>query len=186
MSVIIVEGIDRVGKTTIAEAITERLEYNPYRTYFDTYKHDQSIFKYEDMDSNNETDKMFQLIEMTELLNGNVLFDRFHMTDFAYGVANRNYKFSEAYKNFQFLDAKLSLLDSFLVYVKPTDLQSSSAQHGSDLTMVSRLMDAAYEDSKMEKTYVTYDVLESRQSGQGAFEDFVNSIANKVCTGRLK
>lgn len=161
MSIIVVEGIDRVGKTTIANKIQaeSKLEQS---MKFHVYKHDESFISYDKMDTDNEADKMAQLLTMADMFNCNVLFDRFHLSDFVYGLVGRGYKFSDAYSNMRAIDTMLSDMNSVLVYVKPVDLKRSSVEHGSDLTMHDRLMDAAFNDSLMNKIEVNYDVVEDK------------------------
>lgn len=160
MSIIVVEGIDRVGKTTIANKILVESVLDTF-TNFTMYKHDESFVSYDKMDTDNEADKMAQLLTMADMLDGNVLFDRFHLSDFVYGVVGRGYKFSDAYRNMRAIDKMLSDMNSVLVYVKPVDLKMSSDEHGSDLTIHDRLMDAAFNDSLMNKIEVDYTVVEN-------------------------
>lgn len=161
MSIIVVEGIDRVGKTTIANKIQAESEFDQSMK-FQAYKHDESFVSYDKMDTDNEADKMAQLLTMADMFNCNVLFDRFHLSDFVYGLVGRGYKFSDAYSNMQAIDTMLADMNSVLVYVKPVDLKRSSEEHGSDLTMHDRLMDAAFNDSSMNKIEVNYDVVEDK------------------------
>ena len=116
MSIIIVEGIDRVGKTTIANKILVESELDPF-TKFMMYKHDESFVSYDEMDTDNEADKMAQLLTMASMFNCNVLFDRFHLSDFVYGLIGRGYKFSDAYRNMRAIDTLLSVMYSVLVFV---------------------------------------------------------------------
>ena len=51
--IIIVEGIDRVGKTTLCEKLNKELK-------IPIYKHKNNQFYYNLMDNKNETDKMLQ------------------------------------------------------------------------------------------------------------------------------
>ena len=161
MSIIVVEGIDRVGKTTIANKIQAESEFDQFMK-FHTYKHDESFVGYDKMDTDNEADKMAQLLTIADMFGCNVLFDRFHLSDFVYGIIGRGYKFSDAYRNMQAIDTMLADMNSVLVYVKPVDLKRSSEEHGSDLTMHDRLMDAAFNDSMMNKIEVNYDVVEDK------------------------
>lgn len=162
MSIIVVEGIDRVGKTTIANKIRIESEFDQF-TKFQMYKHDESFVSYDKMDTDNEADKMAQLLTMADMFNCNVLFDRFHLSDFVYGVVDRGYKFSDAYNNMRAIDVMLSDMNSVLVYVKPTDLKMSSDEHGSDLTKHDGLMTAAFHDSLMNKIEVDYNVVKDEE-----------------------
>ena len=160
MSIIVVEGIYRVCKTTIANKIRVESGLDPF-TKFMMYKHDESFISYDKMDTDNEADKMAQLLMMADMFNCNVLFDRFHLSDFVYGLIGRGYKFSDAYRNMRAIDTMLSDMNSVLVYVKPVDLKRSSDEHGSDLTMHDRLMDATFNDSLMNKIEVDYTIVEN-------------------------
>ena len=83
---IIVEGIDRVGKTTLCNMLKDKLG-------FKIYKHKNNNFNYSKMDNDNETDKMLQLLDLYEQIGSdvNIVFDRFHWSDFVYGKIERNY-----------------------------------------------------------------------------------------------
>lgn len=172
MSIIVVDGIDRVGKTTIANKIRVESELDPFKK-FKMYKHDESFVSYDKMDTDNEADKMAQLLTMADMFNCNVLFDRFHLSDFVYGVVGRGYKFSDAYRNMRAIDKMLADMNSVLVYVKPVDLKRSSDEHGSSLEMHHRLMEAAFEDSFMNKIAVDYNVVED--------DDYFYSMMNDIC-----
>lgn len=159
MSIIVVEGIDRVGKTTLVNRIVNWFETDPY-IKFNVFKHKESYFPYEKMDSHNEADKMLQLIEMVELCNGNVIFDRFHLSEFVYGICNRNYSFKTAYLNRSIVDDMLCRAGAVLAYVKPTSVVQSSVWHGSDLTMHDKLMQASFCDSDMKKIETDFDEIQ--------------------------
>lgn len=126
--IIVVDGIDRVGKTTLCNKLSEYLD-------FPIYKHDESCFDYSKMDNDNETDKMIQLIELAEVTNSDIIFDRFHLSDCAYGVLERRYDYTKALQNFSKIDAKLSEVGALVIYVYPENLQKSSSEHGKDLSM---------------------------------------------------
>ena len=57
---VIVEGIDRVGKTTFID----RLKSEDKGLHI--FKHDKSIIDYSEMNDNNEADKMVQLLEFSK------------------------------------------------------------------------------------------------------------------------
>ena len=120
---IIVEGIDRVGKTTLCNMLKDKLG-------FKIYKHKNDNFNYSKMDNDNETDKMLQLLDLYEQIGSdvNIVFDRFHWSDFVYGKIERNYNEDKA--------------------VQPTNLCESSKQHGRNLYMYNRSMEACFKCSK--------------------------------------
>lgn len=140
--IIIVEGIDRVGKTTLCNMLSEA-------TGFPIYKYDESVVSYDKMDNDNETDKMRQLIKLHELTNaGGVIFDRFHMSDFVYGILNRKYCTLHARDNLLLIDSDLSATEAIVILVDPVDIKYSSDMHGSDLSMHCLFFSYAFLKSK--------------------------------------
>lgn len=164
--IIIVEGIDRVGKTTLCNKISEELNVPIYKHIGD--------FSYHRMDNDNETDKMLQIIEVCRLTDSSIIFDRFHLTDFVYGEIERNYNIDKATQNFKEIDDMLSKMeDVFLIEVLPTDIKRSSKEHGKDLSIYNDEFKQLYIHSKIKnKWQVTYNTMyEAIQ--------FINAIRGK-------
>lgn len=139
--IIIVEGIDRVGKTTLCNKLSTELN-------IPIYKHPENIMDYSMMDNTNETDKMLQLLDICEITNANIIFDRFHFSDYVYGILERGYYTKIASENLRILDEKLSEMNALIIHIHPTDISSSSRQHGKDLTPYFKLMSDAQDMSK--------------------------------------
>ena len=144
--IIIVEGIDRVGKTTLCNKLSTELN-------IPVYKHSQKVMDYSLMDNMNETDKMIHMLDVCKLTNASLIFDRFHFSDFAYGIIDRHYDKKTAKENLILLDKTLHDMNAILILVFPTDISSSSKQHGKDLTPYSELIHYAHEISNM-KMYI--------------------------------
>ena len=151
--IIIVEGIDRVGKTTLCNKLKEELNIS-------IYKH-VGVLQYNKMDNFNETDKMLQLVELCRLTNSSIIFDRFHLTDFVYGILERNYDIDSAVDNFRLVDDAISELDDvYLIYVLPTNIEESSRQHGKDLTIYNGEFYDLFKNSKIKNKWrCTYNTL---------------------------
>lgn len=149
---IIVEGIDRVGKSTLVNKIQEA-------TGFVTY-HDDSGFCLDKMDNDNETDKMLKMLQIYNLRKPGIIFDRFHWTDFVYGCLQRNYPFERALENKDRIEEKLIALDAVIVLVKPTDIEESSQQHGRDLSRHEQLFEFLFRESKLKKRDCVYDTID--------------------------
>lgn len=126
--IIIVEGIDRVGKTTLCNMLNE--EFNiPIHKY-------RGLIKYNKMDNTEETDKTLGLIQLLKETKSSIIFDRTYFSDFVYGMFERNYNIDIAVDNFRIVDDAIAELDDvFLIYVLPTDVNKSSDEHGKDLKM---------------------------------------------------
>lgn len=152
--IIIVEGVDRVGKTTLSEIIEER-----YRDYIDIIRfRDDTRYVHNHLNREVNTEKINTLQNLLEVgVIENIILDRYHMTEFVYGVVERAYKNVDMYD----IDKRLAELDrkdtseeeedgenvidpgmSFdghvhndvvLIYVVPIDIKLSSAEHGYNL-----------------------------------------------------
>lgn len=134
--IIIVEGIDRVGKTTLCNALSNTLN-------IPIYKHSQRFMDYSNMDNANETDKMLHLLDLCALVDADVIFDRFHFSDYAYGIIERQYDSTIATINLLTLDSVLARMNAIMILMQPTDLVLSSEQHGKDLKPYFDLMEKA-------------------------------------------
>lgn len=163
--IVIVEGIDRVGKSTFCKELSKD-------TYWPVYKHDNKWFNYELMDNMNETDKMLQLLDLYDSLNeqlivgSGIIFDRFHFSDFAYGCnARKDYNESVAFDNFVSIEKRLLAMRETVVLVFMYDSNGTmraSIEHGSSLDEIDKSMRRLYKASKLRKIMVEYkDILKA-------------------------
>ncbi|WP_417093846.1 hypothetical protein [Eubacterium sp.] len=152
--IIIVEGVDRVGKTTLCNMLRDELG-------FTIYKHNNECFEYSRMDNDNETDKMLQLIDLYKQVgNGsNLIFDRFHWSDYVYGKFERKYEEIKAVNNLQTIEEKLKEVNAIIVYVEPTNIDVSSSKHGKSLLWYDYEMKECFERSDLSKIKANYDSL---------------------------
>lgn len=147
--IIIIDSIDRVGKTTLATKLAENLNGK-------IYKHAIKNGNYEQMKDESETCAMFGLINLAMLYNDAVtIFDRFHMSNTIYGMINRGYDETTALQNFNAIDKALADLGDnvILIKVNPTDIDRSSAEHGSDLKPYFNWFNLLFEHSKIANKY---------------------------------
>ena len=126
--VIIVEGIDRVGKTTFCNMLSKELGIpilKKDRIGEDYYTKEISAY----MTYGNA----LGIVEMAnkDLLK-DVIIDRFHWTEAVYGVVNRNCMLSQDLMCT--LEYKMDREKFLVVYVKPVDIKMSEEQHGSSLS----------------------------------------------------
>ena len=154
--IIIVDSIDRVGKTTLCEKLAKG-------TGLKIYKHSEEGKKYSEMTDEGETSTMLAMLSLYKLYPENgVIFDRFHLSNTIYGQLYRNYDPSTSFKNFKKIDKVLSdFKDTVLVRVAPCDLERSNREHGKDQTACNELMSQYFNESdipyKFECTYHTID-----------------------------
>ena len=165
--IIIIDSIDRVGKTTLANKLAERLNAR-------IYKHSIKNGNYSDMKDDSETCAMFALINLATLYDDQItIFDRFHLSNTIYGMINRNYDLVQSARNFNAIDSALSELgdDVILIKVNPTDIERSSREHGSDLKPYYKLFNELYSKSKI-KNKVEVDYY--------GIDNLVDQLANKI------
>jgi len=122
--IVIVEGIDRVGKTTLVKKLVEK----------GFYELDLSHLKV----SNNLAPEVIELIQAEKNLTivaclrlmkeKNIVIDRFHVSEYVYGI-NRGYTARSSFT----VDKLLKEIGALLVYVYPIDINVSSKEHGDDL-----------------------------------------------------
>lgn len=145
--IIIVEGIDRVGKTTLCKKLSDELGFPIFKNvpYLDGVRTSQC-----------ENELINQLINFMECTKPNVILDRFHASEFVYGKLERNYK---NYDVFVF-DERLSKLDCILLYVRPTDVKCSSDEHGKDLTKHLLAFDNFMVSTRIESFVCDYNTLD--------------------------
>lgn len=130
---ILIEGIDRVGKSTLAKKLNEKIEGSILldRSF------DDAILGSEEYNQSNTNAREFELINFYEsLMRANkdavLIVDRFHLSTCLFETIDR--------KNFDSIgtmieiDSYLSGRDDiYLIEVFPEDIELSSTLHGSDL-----------------------------------------------------
>lgn len=149
---IIVEGVDRVGKSTLCNKLSKA-------TGIVVHKY-SGLVKYKDMNNLEETDKMLGIIQVMKETNATLIFDRFHVTDFVYGSLERNYDKAAASQRCEKIENKLDEVDAIYIYVKATDIKSSSEQHGKNLEKYEELFDFYFSKCKLKKFVCTYEQMD--------------------------
>lgn len=164
--VIIVEGIDRVGKTTLCEMIEER-----YKDFMDFVRfRDDTRYVHNHLNKEVNTEKINTLQNLLEVgLVDNIILDRYHITEFVYGGIERSYKNMDMYD----VDKRLAELIGegvVLIYVVPTDIRMSSGEHGYNLERHLKWYDDFYKATLIKnKITVDYETL-------GEALDFIDDL----------
>lgn len=175
--VIIVEGIDRVGKTTLCEMITRRYtdDYMDFWHYF----RDDTRYVHNHLNREVNTEKINTLQNLLEAgYIANIILDRYHITEFVYGAIERSYKNMDMYD----IDRRLAKLDMkdisdeeidpgmmyddivhnvvVLIYVVPMDIKMSSEEHGHNLERHLKWYNDFYDNTMIKnKIKVDYETL---------------------------
>lgn len=175
--VIIIEGIDRVGKTTLANKISEELNVP-------IYKQDRiggNKLLVDNGESNtiknyrtcNICENYMRAKTLVDFWNWpgftqNIIMDRFHWTEAVYSLIDRGSR--EQYDAMKLIEKNmLQRPDNYIIiYVMPTDIKWSSRQHGKDLTKHNEEFVKLYNESKLNKcmcTLFTTDVVLNKIRG---------------------
>lgn len=127
--VIIIEGIDRVGKTTLANKLSKELNI--------------PIFKKDRIGKNDSTyDSMIVnfgnaagLLDMWNWkdFKQDIIVDRFHWTELVYGEIERRPD-TRFYMNIIENTMVLKKEKYLMIYMRPTSIERSSGEHGKDLS----------------------------------------------------
>lgn len=149
--IIAVEGIDRTGKSTFCEALSNNTSFVNF------YAPESDIVPNENKNMYDEADKCLKLAILANMSATDVVFDRFHISDFVYGIVNRNYDIDEATKLFKKVDKKLAKLGVLIYYFKPKTVAYSSVLEGRDLTKEHELFEIFKEASSCVVVETDYD-----------------------------
>lgn len=187
--IVIIEGIDRVGKTTLSEIIEDKYKESVGLRRF----RDDTRYVHNHLNRAVNTEKINTLQNLLEAgIIDNIILDRYHITEFVYGVIERSYKNVDMYD----IDKRLAELDrkdtpeedgedvidpgmSFdghvhndvvLIYVVPVDIDMSSEEHGYNLERHLKWYDDFYKNTLIKnKITVDYETL-------GLALDFIDEI----------
>ncbi|MDE7430592.1 MAG: hypothetical protein K2N34_01525 [Lachnospiraceae bacterium] len=176
--IIIIEGIDRVGKTTLSEMIEDRYADN---VEFRRFRCD-TRYVHNHLNREVNTEKINTLQNLMEQgFVDNIILDRYHITEFVYGAIERSYKNVDMYD----IDKRLAEMDKkdtsdesveeidpgmsydghvhndvVLIYVVPTDIRNSSAEHGYNLERHLKWYNDFYDNTLIKKKItVDYETL---------------------------
>ena len=145
--IVAVEGIDRTGKSTFCEALSDNTGFVNF------YAPESDIVKNKDKNMYDEADKCLKLATLADLSSTDVVF----ISDFVYGIVNRNYDIDEAMMLFKKVDQKLAKLGVVVYYFKPRTVAYSSVLEGRDLSKEYELFELFKEASSCVVIETDYD-----------------------------
>lgn len=147
--IVIVEGIDRVGKSTFCKMLQDK-GYKLLDSKIHTDQFDVGAEVYDRLQEE-RTVAQAQLLSLLDK-SEKIVIDRFHLSQAVYGLYERN---RCTWPHMQLLEEFLCK-NAILVYIKPTDILQSSARHGKNLTEHATYFDMLYDISSLQKVYGTY------------------------------
>ena len=147
---IIVEGIDRVGKTTLVNLLKEK---TGWPVLDDSY-----LYETKDMrkDKRVNVEKIKTIVNFARDVSDKFIVDRLHWSEMIYGYCDRGYDNVVPVLD---IEDELIKVGAKIILVVPTDIESSSKQHGKDLSKHAEIFEAVFDDSKMKKFRCDYNTL---------------------------
>lgn len=151
--IVVVEGIDRVGKTTLCKMLSGLDDMIAFK---DLYCKELTCMS-GDVTRLAACSSMKSLIAMYKSMkqnsstsNASITFDRFHLTEAVYGNIERHVSLDVSEGTFKAIDDMLCEFgdEYVLVLVYPTDLEWSEQKHGSSLSKHQDLFSKLFLESK--------------------------------------
>lgn len=147
--IIIVEGIDKVGKSILCQTIKDKLQCC-------TFSENRDNIDFSHLKAGQVTKQQHLLLNKL-CFDKTYLFDRFHISEAVYGFLRRNYDKETNLKLFDSIDKRLANMCALLIYVKPTSLALSEKEHGSPLYKDLTLFDEFVALSRLPKIICNYN-----------------------------
>jgi len=178
--VIIVEGIDRIGKTTLCNALSKKLGFPIYKELGVEKKSREGNVR-----------SQMALIGLCQKTDCNVIFDRMFTSECVYGMIDRGYPIKYAINDFNCALAEAAKIPH-LVYVgmKSTDIKKSSAEHGKELSKHECMFDTMqnFVKEKIDKVFLEctyFDIDNLVEKIYAYYLDCKEEIEHAKCTGTI-
>ena len=152
--IVLVEGIDRVGKTTFAKKLEEAGFVYLKDKFFLDHSFVDNFADY----SVGKCDSFLAMVEQLSLEGKNVVIDRLHFTELVYGEDNRSGDVNE--KACWAIDMLLANMGAYLCYMKPSDIELSNNLDGTDQRKKSDLFDYYTKMSAMKTFTFDYNLID--------------------------
>ena len=159
---IIIEGIDKVGKTTLANRMVNELGFDKFEVIKKPIRISGSEIE-KILTKTIETEKIYSVLPALKIIDKNkvnMLFDRFHLSEYVYGLIDRGYKNNSMFEVDKILSKFKNII---LILVNPIDIKKSSFEHGSDLTKhyeeINKFFNISRIKNKIVCTYDDFDIM---------------------------
>ena len=173
--VIIIEGLDRTGKTTLANKISER--YN-----IPIYKKDREDFPFVTL-RDNELINLGDSIATVKLFNSdvfkgkNVILDRFHWSEYVFNVIDRGGYLRTEYVDIVSREINKNANNYFIIHMHPTDIKRSAKEDGRPISLFSRYYDKfCFIQKRSEKMYPNIRVYNTYYGGIDKTCDMIGDL----------
>lgn len=151
--IIIVEGVDRVGKSTLCNMLSKHgYKLLDAKICINETQVSPEVYN---MLQNERTIAQAQVLALLDK-SEKIVIDRFHLSQIVYGLFERNQDNTVSMKSVE----DMLKHNSILVYVEPINIECSSLEHGKDLSQHAAYFDALYESSVLTKRKTNYTSLD--------------------------
>lgn len=155
--VIILEGIDRVGKTTLANRISKEIGNA------ELFKAERVEIPYANLEENNALSYGYcmgqvQLFNKTYAQDNHrhIVIDRFHWTEYVYTKIQRDKNLDKFYLKSIESEMMKNKNGYLMILMMPIRIKDCSKMHKSDLSKHQELFEEVYDNSKLLKYRCTY------------------------------
>lgn len=150
MRMIVIEGVDRVGKSTLADMLSAELNIP---VIHDDYINDDMGSQYVNVE------KMRSIIAFAKQSHTDFISDRFHWSEAVYGVIERNHPNVDLVQALDTMMHDDPEIDVLVIWVQSQDIKMSSAEHGKDLVKHEDTFNLLYEYTHHSRIKCTYGEL---------------------------
>ena len=135
--IVVVEGIDRVGKTTLVKQIMKAGFVDLKDEFILSSKSNLFFSSFSDY-SLGKCDSFVAIAKKLNSEGKNVVIDRLHFTEMVYGNSLRK---ETDFKGCMALDTELANMGALLCYIRPTDIKLSNELAGTDQSVLNDLFE---------------------------------------------
>lgn len=151
--IVVVEGIDRVGKTTLVKKLVKAGFIDLKDEFILKYPFYKNFSDY----SLGKCDSFIAIIKKLNEEGKNVVIDRLHITEMVYGKVVRK---ETNFEGCMALDMELSNMNAMLCYLRPANIRLSNELAGEDQTEKHVLFEHYTKMSSMRKVVGDYDAID--------------------------
>ena len=149
--ILLVEGIDRVGKSTLCDKLSKATGVVVFRANSTQFVRNSSKDVY------NEADKAYKLYKLAYDTGSDVIFDRMHLSDAVYATSRRMYDWESSIDVFNRIDEIACQYGVNILYIKPDEqggLSRCEKMAGERLGQELKLFDCVYDMSICDKVCI--------------------------------
>ena len=150
--IVVVEGIDRVGKTTLVNKLVKA----GFISLKDKFIINEFVEKFDDY-SIGKCESFVQAAKNLEEQGHNVVIDRLHLTEYVYGtIRNRGVNEQAVWA----IDMILTNLNAILCYVRPSNIEISNNEAGLNQEKYDEMFEFATKLSSIRRVVTDYNHLD--------------------------